>query len=139
LIGLFGLMALVYGVYALWRRQTPVLLHAVLPLLGAGALLGAEAYAQVHPEPPPAVTIQLSDAERRTMQLQLAQSKLREAGFALPRGATDHVLAADGDFTARITPEGERFRLELSGQPPLEGLTLEQAVAKILEAHRPAR
>ncbi|HEX2669760.1 MAG TPA: hypothetical protein VHM25_02755 [Polyangiaceae bacterium] len=139
MIGLLGLVALVYGAYALWRRQKPLLLHAVLPLLAAVALLGAEVYAQLRPEPPPAVTIRLSDAERRTMQLQLAQSELRAAGFALPRGAVDQVLAADGDFTARITPEGDTFRLELSGQPPLEGLTLEQAVAKVRETHRPAR
>lgn len=133
------MMALAYGAYALWRRQKPLLLHSVLPLVAAVGLIGAEAYAQLHPEPPPAAPLRLNDAERRVMQLQLAQSELRAAGFALPRGAVDHVLAADGDFTARITPSGDYFRLERSGQPPLEGLTLEQAVAKVLEAHRPAR
>lgn len=139
MIGLFGLMALGYGAYALWSRQKPLLLHALLPLFAALLLLGAETYARIHPEPPPAVTLELGDAERRAMTLQLAQSQLREAGFALPRGAVDHIVAADGDFTARITPAGDTFRLERTGQPPLEGLSLEQAVAKVLEAHRPAR
>jgi len=132
------LLALAYGGYALWRRRALVAVSAVL----AGAVLvGLELFARLHPEPAPAPALRLNREEQAGLRLQLAQSELRAAGFAVPRTAAAGngagLVAVDGDFTARITPTGDVFLVERSGYPPLEAVTLAQAVAKVLEARKP--
>jgi hypothetical protein len=130
------LLALGYGAYSSWRLRRWY--GAALVALGA-ALLGLEVYARIHPEPPPAAELRLSGAEQAAMRIQLAQSELRAAGFAVPRtgDAGSGVTAVDGDFTARISRRGDGFRLERTGYPPLEGVTLPEALAKIREARTP--
>lgn len=136
MIGLFGVLALGAGAYFLRVRRR---LQAVALLLLGVLLVGLEVYAILHPEPPPAAELRLDGAQQTAMRIQVAQSELRAAGFAVPRtgDAGNGVVAVDGDFTARITPQGETFRVERTGHAPLEGVTLPEAVAKILEAHPP--
>ncbi len=130
------MLALGGGVYAFSRRQAR---YAVALVLVGALLVALEVYARIHPEPAPAAELRLNGEEQASLRLQVAQSELRAAGFAVPRtgDAGNGVVAVDGDFSARITPQADRFRVERSGHPPLEGVTLPEAVAKILEAHTP--
>lgn len=136
MIGIFGVLALGYSGYALWRRRA---WSAVAALLAGAVLVGLELFARLHPEPAPVVALRLNSDEQAGLRLQLAQSELRAAGFAVPRTAAagSGVVAVDGDFTARITQVDGAFRVERSGYPPLQGVTLREAVAKVLEAHTP--
>lgn len=136
MIGLFGVLALGAGAYFLrLRRPLPTAGFWLLGLL----LVGLEVYAQLYPEPPPAAELRLDGAQQAAMRIQVAQSELRAAGFAVPRtgDAGSGIVAVDGDFTARIIPEGDQFRVERTGHPELAGVTLREAVAKVLEAHTP--
>jgi hypothetical protein len=134
-IGVFGLVALAGGAHALWRRRR---YGVALVVLGV-VLVALEVYARVRPAAPAVTELRLSREEQVSLQVQLAQTELRAAGFAVPRtgDSGSGVTAVDGDFTAQLTPTGDKFRLERTGHAPLEGVTLPEAVAKILEAHTP--
>lgn len=137
MLGVLGLLALGYSVYLHFQSQRGSW-QVALSALGGLLLIAAEAYARVHPEPPPQADLQLSPVEQTRLRLQLAESELRAKGFAMPRtGSGDRIVVADGDFTARIVPEGTAFRLELSNAPPISGLSLEVAVRRLLAAHPP--
>jgi len=137
MLGVLGVLALGYGVY-LYFRGRRASWQVVLSALGGGVLVLAEVYARVHPAPPAQAALQLSPVEQTRLRLQLAESELRAKGFAVPRtGGRDHIVVADGDFVARIVPEGAAFRLELSEAAPISGLSLEAAVQRLLAAHPP--
>jgi hypothetical protein len=137
-IGVFGLVAWGAAAYAYVRRRRG---HAAAwGLLGA-LLVALETYARLHPAPAPTTELRLSREEQGSLRIQLAQSELRAAGFAVPPtgDAGEGVLAVDGNFSAKITPRGGAFRVERTGHEPLDGVTLAEAVAKILEGHTPKR
>lgn len=134
MIGALGLLALGYGVYA--RARLGHRYGAALALLGV-MLVGLEVYAQLYPAAAPATELEPIEVEPAAIRVQVAQTQLRAAGLALPRtgDAGQGIVAVDGDFSARIIPVGDKFRVERTGYPPLEGVTLPDAVAKVLEAH----
>jgi hypothetical protein len=159
-----GSAALLYGCYTFWLRtnhperfgklaamkarwgdRVGLALHvggySVLPILFGLAMIYSDRHDSA-PQPSPSQTddLRFTADEVAALRFGMARGELLASGFVLVGGAkADRIDIADGDFKAAIVSAGRGWRVERSGHAPIDFLTIDEAVAKIFEAHRPKR